>query len=87
MRLPPRLPNFHSDWAITMSCPTPSGPLPTALQGFVVARRKGVDLSVQRFVHDYAIADSEDSTTILLTMNDRGCAPPGAHRCSCACLI
>jgi len=46
-----------------------SGPLSTALQCFVaVARHHGVDLSVERLVHDYAIADGEDSATRLLTI-------------------
>jgi subfamily B ATP-binding cassette protein HlyB/CyaB len=52
-----------------MTGPAAMGPLSTALQCFVaVARHHGVDLSVERLVHDYAIGDGEDSATRLLTV-------------------
>jgi hypothetical protein len=50
-----------------MSGPAPSGPLSTALQCFfAVARHHGVDLSIERLIHNYALSKSERTTPILL---------------------
>src|SRR5882672_3151106 len=50
-----------------MSGPVPSGPLLTALHCFVaVARHRGVDLSIERIAHDYALGEGENSTPLLL---------------------
>jgi ATP-binding cassette subfamily B protein len=49
-----------------MRSPIDSGPLLTALQCFVaVARHRGVDLSVERLAHDYAVGEGDKSVAVL----------------------